>query len=36
MAEKGRAIAQELSESPNAPRSKEEYEKIIELFNQLL
>ena len=36
LAEKGRAIAQELSESPNAPRSKEEYEKIIELFNQLL
>ena len=36
LAEKGRAIAQELSESPYAPRSKEEYEKIIELFNQLL
>ena len=36
LAEKGRAIAQELSESPHAPRSKEEYEKIIELFNQLL
>ena len=36
LAEKGRAIAQELSESPNAPRSKEEYERIIELFNQLL
>ena len=35
MAEKGRAIAQELSESPYAPRSKEEYEKIIELFNRL-
>ena len=36
MAEKGRAIAQELSESPHAPRSKEEYERIIEIFNQLL
>ena len=36
LAEKVRAIAQELSESPNAPRSKEEYERIIELFNQLL
>ena len=36
LAEKGRAIAQELSESPNAPRSKEEYERIIELFNRLL
>ena len=36
LAEKGRAIAQELSESPNAPRSKEEYERIIEIFNRLL
>ena len=36
LAEKGRAIAQELSESPYALRSKEEYEKIIELFNRLL
>ena len=35
IAEKGRAIAQELSESPYAPRSKEEYERIIELFNRL-
>ena len=36
IAEKSRAIAQELSESPHAPRSKEEYERIIEIFNQLL
>ena len=36
LAEKGRAIAQEFSESPHAPRSKGEYERIIELFNQLL
>ena len=36
LAEKGRTIAQELSESPYAPRSKEEYERIIEIFNQLL
>ena len=36
LAEKGRAIAQELSESPYAPRSKEEYERIIEIFNRLL
>ena len=36
LAEKGRAIAQELSESPYAPRSKEEYERIIEIFNCLL
>ena len=36
LAEKGRAIAQELSESPYALRSKEEYERIIELFNRLL
>ena len=36
LAEKGRAIAQELSESPHAPRSKEEYERIIEIFNRLL
>ena len=36
LAGKGRTIAQELSESPHAPRSKEEYERIIELFNQLL
>ena len=35
LAEKGRAIAQELSESPYAPRSKEEYERIIEIFNRL-
>ena len=35
LAEKGRTIAQELSESPYAPRSKEGYEKIIELFNRL-
>ena len=35
MAEKGRAIAQELSESPYAPRSKGEYERIIKLFNRL-
>ena len=36
LAEKGRAIAQELSESPHAPRSKEEYERNIEIFNRLL
>ena len=36
LAGKGRTIAQELSESPHAPRSKEEYERIIELFNRLL
>lgn len=36
LAEKARAIAQELSESPNAPRSKGEYERIIEIFNRLL
>ena len=35
LAGKGRAIAQELSESPYAPRSKEEYERIIEIFNRL-
>ena len=36
LAGKGRTIAQELSESPHAPRSKEEYERIIEIFNWLL
>ena len=36
MAEKGRAIAQELSESPNAPRSKEKCKRMIKRFNRLL
>ena len=36
LAEKGRAIAQELSESPNAPRSKEKCKRMIKRFNRLL
>ena len=36
IAEKGRAIAQELSESPNAPRSKEKCKRMIKRFNRLL
>ena len=36
LAEKGRAIAQELSESPNAPCSKEKCKRMIKRFNRLL